>query len=1171
MAQADQKSTAAAMPTFVHLRTHSAYSLAEGAIRIKDLIPLAKALEMPAVAVTDTGNLFGAVEFSVTASKSGIQPIIGCQLWIEKPEQIDQKNRKCEMPDQIVVLVQNKQGYMNLMKLSSKAYQTPLEHAEKPAISWDDLEKYNEGLICLTGGAKGSVCRLLFENQAASAEALLLRLHKTFGDRLYVELERHGAPEEVATEDGLIDLAFKHNIPIVATNNCYYAEPDMYEAHDALLCIAESSYVQDTTRRRVTPEHYFKSGAQMAELFKDLPEAIENTVHIARRCAFMLKEENPILPRFETEEGKSEADELRERTIKGLEWRLENYVYEKDWDQAKKDAVKKEYFDRMEYELGVLLKMDYAGYFLIVSDFIQWAKDHDIPVGPGRGSGAGSVVAWATKITDLDPIAMGLLFERFLNPERVSMPDFDVDFCQERRDEVIQYVRNKYGRDSVAQIITFGKLQARAVVRDVGRVLQMPYGQVDKIAKLVPQNPANPISLGEALESEPMLREARDSDEQVGKLIDIALKLEGLYRHASTHAAGVVIGDRPLDELVPLYRDPGSDMPVSQFNMKDVEKAGLVKFDFLGLKTLTVIKDAIRLIRETEGVELDPLKFPLDDKDTYSLLAKGDCSAVFQLESAGMRDLCRQMNVKNFEEIIAIVALFRPGPMQNIPMYISNLKGSTEIEYMHSLLEPVLKDTYGVMIYQEQVMSAAQILAGYSLGGADLLRRAMGKKIKAEMDAQREVFVKGCEEYNNIPAELASSIFDQIAKFADYGFNKAHSAVYAHIAFQTGWLKAHYPVEFMAATMTQDMGNTDKLAMLRQELVRMGIPLLPPDINKSIPRFSVEIMEDGTKAIRYALAALKGVGEDAMKKVLAERDENGPFKDLYDFARRLDSKVINKRQMESLAAAGAFDEMQSNRAVVLGGVEILLRYASAHAQEKESGQESLFGGGAESSLPEPELPKADEWEPLERLRHEFDAVGFYLSAHPLDNMTTQLERLRVVPSTKVALALNDSPTNRLRMAGIVVRKQERTSQKGNRFAFVQVSDPYGVFEMMVFSDLLGASRDLLEAGTPILLTVDVDRKNEDELRFLGQSIEPLTSAVQSVTRQLIVTVDTAEAIPQIKTVLDAAGQGRVKVHLVADAGKDREAIIELPGGFTIGEDTPKSLRAIAGVSKVREI
>lgn len=1156
---------------FIHLRVHSAYSLAEGAIKIKSLIPLVKKLEMPAVAVTDTGNLFGAVEFSLTAAKGGVQPIIGSQIWIERPEQLDQQtSRKVEMPDQLVLLAMNAQGYQNLMKLVSHPFLHPPEHCEKPAVLWADLERYNGGLICLTAGVKGSLGRILLEHRVPEAEKTLLRLKEIFGDRLYIELERHGTTDEVAIEDQLLDLAYAHNVPIVATNNCFFTDPDMHEAHDALLCIAESAYVQDENRRKATPEHYFKSSEQMVELFKDLPEAVENTVHIARRCSFMLKEEKPILPRFETGKGETEEAALRKRTESGLEWRLENYVFKDDWDETKKKETRKKYFDRMEYELGVLLGMGFAGYFLIVSDFIQWAKDHDIPVGPGRGSGAGSVVAWAIRITDLDPIETDLLFERFLNPERVSMPDFDVDFCQERRDEVINYVREKYGKDSVAQIITFGKLQARAVVRDVGRVLQMPYGQVDKIAKLVPQNPANPISLEEALESEPLLREARDNDDQVRKLIDIALKLEGLYRHASTHAAGVVIGDRPLDELVPLYRDPGSEVPATQFNMKDVEKAGLVKFDFLGLKTLDVIHEAIRLVRETCGVELDPLKFPMDDKSTYEILARGDCAAVFQLESAGMRDLCRQMNVKNFEEITAIVALYRPGPMQNIPMYVANVRDAEKIEYMHPLLEPVLKDTYGVMIYQEQVMQAAQVLAGYSLGGADLLRRAMGKKIKSEMDAQREVFVKGCAEKNGIPHDLASSIFDQIAKFADYGFNKAHSAVYAYIAFQTAYLKCHYPVEFMAATMTQDMGNTDKLAVLRQELQKMKITLLPPDVNASLPRFSVEKLPDGTRAIRYALAALKGVGAEAMAKVVEERQTNGPYKSLFDFARRLDTKVINKRQMEALAAAGGFDAFNPNRAQVFSAVEILMRYAAAHAEERASAQVNLFGG-VQDSLPEPELPKLEKWEPLERLRHEFEAVGFYLSAHPLDNMTTQLERLRVVPSNRVREALSSSASSRLRMAGIVVRKQERTSQKGNRFAFVQVSDPHGVFEMMMFSDVLNAGRDLLEAGTPILLAVDVDRKNEDELRFLCQSIEPLTAAVQSVTQKMVLHVDKPDAVARVKTILDEAGQGRVKISLVVRAGAGRVVTIDLPGGWGVKEETPRILRAVSGVSDVKEI
>lgn len=1164
------------MPSFVHLRTHSAYSLAEGALKTKDIISLCKAFSMPAVAVTDTGNLFGALEFCVAAAKEGLQPIVGCQLWIERPEQREQKNKKVEKPDQIVVLAKNEVGYKNLIKLSSKCYLQPLAHTEYPAISWDDLFQHADGLICLTAGCKGSIGRLLNDGHLPDAEKILTELNTAFKSHLYIELERHGILEEVQIEDHLLNFAYKYNIPIVATNNCFYADPDMYEAHDALLCIAESSFVQDKTRRRVTPEHYFKSADQMAELFKDLPEAVENTVHIAQRCSFMVKEEKPMLPRFETKKGQTEEKELTERAQAGLEWRLEKYVYKEGMSDKDRNALRKTYTERMDYELSVLVKMGFAGYFLIVSDFIQWAKDHDIPVGPGRGSGAGSVVSWSLRITDLDPIEMNLLFERFLNPERVSMPDFDVDFCQERRDEVINYVREKYGHDSVAQIITFGKLQARAVVRDVGRVLQMPYGQVDKIAKLIPQNPANPVSLQEAIETEAQLREARDSDDQVRKLIDIALKLEGLYRHASTHAAGIVIGDKPLQDIVPLYRDPGSEIAATQFNMKDVEKAGLVKFDFLGLKTLTVIKDALRLIKETTGEVLDPLKFPLDDKKTYQMLAKGDCSAVFQLESAGMRDLCRQMEVKNFEEIIAIVALFRPGPMENIPKYIANLKGRETIEYMHPLLEPVLKDTYGVMIYQEQVMQAAQVLAGYTLGGADLLRRAMGKKIKSEMDAQREVFVKGCLATNKIKQDMASGIFDTIAKFADYGFNKAHSAVYAYIAFQTAYLKAHYPVEFMAATLTQDMGNTDKLAVVRQDLIKMNIRLLPPDINISGPRFNVEKLPDGTKAIRYALAALKGVGEEAMKSVVAERQENGQFKNIYDFMRRLNNRTINKRQMESLAASGAFDRMNDNRAIMLGSVETLLRYATACAEEKSSGQESLFGAADNNSLPEPPLAKADKWEPLELLRHEFEAVGFYLSSHPLDTMTSQLERLRVVPSSDVKTYLQASPTNRLRMAGIVVRKQERTSQKGNRFAFVQISDPYGVYEVMIFSEVLATSRHLLESGNAILLSVDVDKKSEEEMRFLAQSIEALTPAVQVMTRELTIHIndsarhDCAEKIKSILDTPDGEAGGRMQVRVTIDIGHGKEAILQLPGGWAMKEDTTKKLRSLTGISDVRE-
>lgn len=1157
-------------PAFIHLRTHSAYSLAEGAIKIKDLVELCHAFDMPAVAVTDTGNMYGALEFSTAASESGIQPIIGMQAWIVRPEKEGEPARKqVQDADQLVLLVQNRTGYMNLMKLTSQSW---LEGAEtgKPCLTLQDVMDHAEGLICLTGGPKGTVGRLIAEGQQKDAEAVLLDLKKAFGDRLYIELMRHGIVAEADIEDGLIDLAYAHDVPLVATNDCFFGDPDMYEAHDALLCISESVTVQEDKRRRVTPEHYFKSAPQMVELFKDLPEAVENTVAIAKRCSYLLEKIDPILPRFDSGSGKSEEDELKDNARKGLDWRLEKYVYTPDMDDKKRAAIHKQYHERLDYELGILLDMGFAGYFLIVADFIQWSKDHDIPVGPGRGSGAGSVVAWALRITDLDPIAMNLLFERFLNPERVSMPDFDIDFCQERRDEVINYVRDRYGHDRVAQIITFGKLQARAVVRDVGRVLNMPYGQVDKIAKLIPQNPANPVSLAEALEGEPQLREARDSDDTVGRLIDIALKLEGLYRHASTHAAGVVIGDRPLHELVPLYRDPGSEMPATQFNMKYVESAGLVKFDFLGLKTLDVIRDAIVFVKEKNNVDVDPLDIAMDDKPTFEMLAKGDCSAVFQLESAGMRDLCKQMNASNFEDISAIVALYRPGPMENIPKYLANAQGKEEIDYMHPLLKPILEDTYGVMIYQEQVMQAAQILAGYTLGGADLLRRAMGKKIKSEMDAQRVKFVEGAKATNDIPAEQASLIFDQMEKFAGYGFNRAHSAAYAFVAYQTAWLKANYPVEFMAATMTHDMNNTDKLAVLRQEVQKMGIKLLPPDINKSLPRFSVETQEDGTKAIRYALAALKGVGESAMKLIVAEREQNGDYQSLFDFARRLDTKSLNKRQMEALSSAGAFDSLNPERAVVRASVESLLKYAIAVAAEKESGQESLFGEAGGAGIREPELPKVQPWDPLEKLRHEFEAVGFYLSAHPLDNMETQLKRLRVVQSNHMAQALMSKPDSRLRLAGIVVRKMERVSQKGNKFAFIQISDPQGVYEVMVFSDVLNASRHLLEAGNPVLLTVDADKKNEDEIRLLCQRVESLTEAVATATARMEIVLHSKDAVTQVRDILKAEGQGKVKVSCVVVTEQQKLVELELPGGWNMTAETPKTLRTVSGVADVRE-
>src|SRR5690349_2348644 len=874
---------------FIHLRVHSAYSLSAGAIKIKELVQLCRGEAMPAVAITDSGNLFGALEFATACAEAGVQPIIGCEIALA-PNASGRNGRAANgngnghghapnghgEPDRIVLLVQSETGYRNLLSLVSRAFLDG-EAGGEPSVALADLARESDGLICLAGGAGGPVGRPLAEGQTEAAEAALAALKEIFPGRLYIELQRHGSPEELRSETGLVDLAYAHDLPLVATNDAYFPDRDFYEAHDALMCIAQGRIVADDDRRRLTPEHFFRPAEEMRALFADLPEACDNTLVIARRCAFIPQSRKPILPAFPLPAGEDEVSAVRTAAREGLAARHASPAFAGADDEALRP-----YRERLEFELDMIVKTGFAGYFLIVADFIQWAKRQGIPVGPGRGSGAGSVVAWALTITDLDPLRFGLLFERFLNPERVSMPDFDIDFCQDRRDEVIRYVQQKYGRDRVAQIITFGKLQARAVLRDVGRVLAMPYGQVDRLCKLVPNNPAHPVTLEEAIAGEPLLQQQRDSDESVARLITIALKLEGLYRHASTHAAGVVIGDRPLTELVPLYRDPRSDIPVTQFNMKWVELAGLVKFDFLGLKTLTVLARTLELLA-ARGVELDLSALPLDDPAAYELLARGDTVGVFQVEGAGVRDMLKKLRPDRFEDIIAANALYRPGPMENIPRYIAVKHGEEAADYLHPALEPILKETYGVMTYQEQVMQIAQVLAGYSLAGADLLRRAMGKKIPAEMEAQRQLFFDGAAA-RGVERAQAELIFDQMAKFAGYGFNKPHAAAYALVTYQTAYLKANYPVEFLAALMTLDLGNTDKLNVFRQELNRLGIRLLPPDINRRGVRFSGEQNappplppaggggKGGGAAIRYALAAVKGVGAQAMDELVAERN-----------------------------------------------------------------------------------------------------------------------------------------------------------------------------------------------------------------------------------------------------------------------------------------------------------
>jgi DNA polymerase-3 subunit alpha len=941
-----------------------------------------------------------------------------------------------------------------------------------------------------------------------------------------MEIQRHGMDQQRKSESILLDLAYKHNVPIVATNDCYFDIEEMHEAHNILLCIAESNTITNPARRQLTKEHRFKSADEMRQLFSDLPEAIENTLIICQRCSYMPRTMDPILPKYVSENGNNEETELQKMAENGLKRRLADHQFQFGVGSGSAAQMRDSYFSRLKMELEVITKMGFPGYFLIVADFIQWAKKEGIPVGPGRGSGAGSLVAWSLQITDLDPIRWGLLFERFLNPERISMPDFDIDFCQDRRGEVIDYVQRKYGNDKVAQIITFGKLQAKAVVRDVGRVLEMPYSQVDKISKLIPNNPANPVTLAEAISSESELRKLRDEDSTVNKLLQISLKLEGLYRNASTHAAGIVIGDRPLKELVPLYRDPRSEMPATQFNMKWVETAGLVKFDFLGLKTLSVLQRAVELLNARE-IEIDLNQIPLNDKLTYEMISSADSTGVFQLESSGMRDVLRKMRPDRFEDIIALVALYRPGPMANIPSYISRKHGEEIVDYMHPKLKPILEETYGIMIYQEQVQQAAQLLAGYTLGGADLLRRAMGKKIKSEMDAQEETFVQGAVK-GGVEQETAVSIFNTIAAFAGYGFNKSHAAAYALIAYQTAYLKANYPVEFLAASMTYDMGNTDKLNIFKQELQHLSIDLLPPDINASGKDFRVEKTTDGNLAVRYALSAIKNVGEAAMGILEQEQKSGGIFSNLQDFISRLDGRVLNKRSLENLIKAGALDKLNSDRAKLFGGVDIIVRHSNLNSDERNSDQESLFDNSKEFVAGVPELPASLEWDPLDRLNYEFEAMGFYLSAHPLDTYGETLERLDVVDSSSIVSNIHSKRNSgRINLAGVVSSSKIRTNQKGNKYAFIQLSDQKGVFEITAFSEVLSVSQDLLKAGTAVLIRCDA-RLEEGGARLLANRIQSLDAAVEKEAKGISIYLNDMDIIAPLAKILSENGAGAVK-------------------------------------------
>ena len=1129
---------------FIHLSVRTSFSLLESMITPKALQGWLVSNAMPAVAVTDRNNLFGALEISETLSGAGVQPIMACCFDVTD-------GGHDEWLTQVSVYAQDDTGYQRLMELSSLAY---LEAEDGvPRLKREHLFEKTDGLILLTGGATGEAAQYILKGKQQQAEETLAAFAEAYPGRCYVQLTRHGLPEEAGSEPGLIDAAYKLGLPLVATHDARFLKPDDADAHDAMMCIANGEYLGQDDRKRVSPEQYLKTSTQMIELFEDLPEAIASTVEIARRCAVRAVKRQPILPNF-GDGSRSEFDELRVQAEEGLEKRLA--------EAPQLYAPRETYIERLNYELGIIQKMGFPGYFLIVADFIKWAKEQGIPVGPGRGSGAGSVVAWVLTITDLDPLRFDLLFERFLNPERVSMPDFDVDFCQERRGEVIRYVRDKYGADSVAAIITFGTLQAKAVVRDVGRVMQMPYGQVDRLAKLIPFNPANPPKLQEAIDDEPKFDDEIAQDPRVGELLETALALEGLYRNAGTHAAGVVIGDRPLTELVPLYNDPRSDLPATQFNMKWAEAGGLVKFDFLGLKTLTVIQRALNFIRR-DGRDVGPEWDSLDDKDTYELMASGQTLGVFQLEGQGMRDTLRKVRPNDLEDVIAIISLYRPGPMDNIPVYVAGKEDPKNVRYQHPDLEPILDATYGVPVYQEQVMRMAQEIAGYSLGEADLLRRAMGKKKVEEMVAQRARFLKGAKELKGIEAPLANEIFDTMEKFAGYGFNKSHAAAYALIGYQTAYLKKHFPVEFLAASMSLDLQNTDKLAAFVQEAKRLEIPIIQPDVNRSTADFDVE-----NGSLVYALGALKGVGLEAMRHVVAEREVRGPFKSLHDFAERVDPKSVNKKCFEQLSRAGAFDTLEDNRAACLASAHLLSAMAVSAAEDRAGGQGGLFGD-AEPAV-KATLPTVASWNGQQLLDEEFAAIGFYLSGHPLDDVLDSLEEGRITLSNEIAdVAMDGRP---LELIGVVRRRVEKPARNGGKFAFLTLSDPTGEVELMVMPEVLDNFRDQMAPGNSICVMVNV-RRQEEEIRLSVKSVKPIEKArIGKKAKALVVRLSRGANFGELASVADrlvtAPGADRGEIFLELPLEDGRIVAMKLPKVYATGLEALRALKMASGVTRV---
>ncbi len=1084
---------------FVHLRLHTAYSLCEGAVKIEDLTQFCVDNYVPAACITDTNNMFGALEFSVKCSSYGIQPIIGVTIDLSYDGTLGK----------IVLLATSEEGYRNLLHLSRAFY---IDNKKQHHITMFDIAKYDAGIIALSGGYDGPAGNLYSTGNTCSADEFLSQMREIFGNRFYIEISRQGIKQEQQTEGYFIKYALDHNIPLVATNRVYFLKPEMYDAHDILICIADGTYASVTDRRRANRETYFKTDEEMAEIFKDIPEAISNTVQIAKRCHFRPDKKPPMLPKFDDGSGRCEDDTIREQAIDGLKKRLN---LDPGCDNSQIPDI---YFSRLTHELDVIKEMGFSGYFLIVSDFVKWSKDHGIPVGPGRGSGAGSLVAWSLLITDLDPIHYSLIFERFLNIERISMPDFDIDFCQERRDEVIEYVRNKYGNDRVAHIIALGKFQARAIVKDVGRAMQMSYNYMNQLSKLIPQSQVRPINLSQALQIEPQLIKAMEEDERVKNVIEIALQLEGLYRHASLHAAGIAICKDPIDNMVPVYSDDESEIAVTQFSMKYVEMAGIVKFDFLGLKTLTFIKNCCDTIMEYRGINIDISKIPVDDKKTFDSLCDVDVVGVFQLESAGMMDVIQKLKPDNIEDIIALVSLYRPGPMDDIPKYLARKHKIEPITYPHPILEPILNTTYGVMVYQEQVIKIAQEMGGYTLAKADILRRAMGKKIKEEMDQQREIFINGAKQ-KNISHETASHVFDLMQKFASYGFNRSHATPYAMLAYQTAYLKSNYPLEFFVSLMNIDISNPDKLSIFAQDACRHGIKILPPDINKSNTLFKPE----GDNAIRYALGAIKGNSSSSIEKFVKYRDQFGGFENIYDVFRCLKKLGYDKKKNQALILSGSMDTIHSNRRQLIESYEDLMGMSTSSAQ-----QNSLFTDKGAVVLAD-----VPDYEKLERLKYESECIGFYLSSHPVDIYSKYIKKLNIMTSSKFCQTENAT------IVAVLMDKNEKLSKTRKKFAFLVMSDQENTFDVTVFQELYSEVGKDLVVGQVYLLKASIDMK-DNRPRITAKSISPIDKALKEYKTYL--RLKPGSNIESVKAGIQKLHDGNDVVNILVDVG-DKTMIV----------------------------